>query len=141
MFASSPGDVTPRTRKGIGVEKTMFTIFFTNTKLLVAEDLPKGQKHNQDYFISENLLELEHEKMRYKRGKQDGTFYGHLDHSKSFDSGKIQGKFDMKGLARALYPLYSRDLSPCDFWFFGMDKGKMKDRKFHTVRSRPICVP
>jgi hypothetical protein len=46
MFANSPGDVIPRTREEIGVEKTMFTIFFTNRKLLIAEYLLKGQKYN-----------------------------------------------------------------------------------------------
>jgi hypothetical protein len=57
MFASSPGDVTARTRQGISVKKIMFTIFFTNTTLLVAEDLRKGQKYNQDSFISDILPE------------------------------------------------------------------------------------
>jgi hypothetical protein len=52
MFAKSPGSVVPRTRKEIGMKKTIFTIFFTNRKLLIAEHLPKGQKHNQDYFVS-----------------------------------------------------------------------------------------
>jgi hypothetical protein len=61
MFAKSPGDVTPRTRQGISVKKTMFPIFFTNRKLLIAEYLPKGQKYNQDYFISDVLLDLERE--------------------------------------------------------------------------------
>jgi hypothetical protein len=66
MFAKSPSDVVPRTRKGIGVKKTGITIFFTHRKLLIAKDLPKGQKHNQDYFLSEILPELEREKPRYK---------------------------------------------------------------------------
>jgi hypothetical protein len=64
MFAKSPGNLTPRTSQGIGVKKTMFTIFFTNRKLLKAEYLPKGQKYNRDYFISNILPELEREKMR-----------------------------------------------------------------------------
>jgi hypothetical protein len=42
IFAKSPGDVTPRTRHEIGVKKTMFTVFFTKRKLLIAEYLPKG---------------------------------------------------------------------------------------------------
>jgi hypothetical protein len=53
IFAKSPGDVVPRARKGIGVKKTMITIFFTHRKLLIAKDLRKGQKCNQDYFLSE----------------------------------------------------------------------------------------
>jgi hypothetical protein len=73
LCVKSPHDITPRTRPGIGLKKTMFTIFFTHRKLLIVEDLPKGQKYNQDYFISEILPELAREKMRYKWRKQGGT--------------------------------------------------------------------
>jgi hypothetical protein len=62
MFAKSPGDVIPRTRKAIGVKRTRFIIFFTNRKLLIAEYLPKCQKCHQDYFISDILPELGREK-------------------------------------------------------------------------------
>jgi histone-lysine N-methyltransferase SETMAR len=136
MFAKSPGDVTPRTRQGIGVKKTMFPLFFTNKKLLIAEYLPKGQKYNQDDFFSDILPELEREKMRYKRRKQDRTIFVHMDHSESHDRGKTHRKFDMKGVRCAPHPPYSPNLSPCDFWFFGMAKGKVKDREFHTVQDR-----
>jgi hypothetical protein len=74
MFAKSPGDVIPRTRKETGVKKKMFTILFPSRKLLIAGYIPKGQKYNQDYFIWDILPELEQEKMRYKRMKQGGTF-------------------------------------------------------------------
>jgi transposase len=135
MFAKSPTDDTPRTIHEISVKKNMFTIFFTNRKLLIAEYLAKGQKYNQDYFISDNLPELEREKMRYERRKQGRTFFVIMDHSKSHDGGKIQGKFDMKGFIRTPNPPYSPDLSPCDFWLFGMAKEKMKDREFHAVQE------
>jgi histone-lysine N-methyltransferase SETMAR len=135
MGAKSPGDVTPRTRQGIGVKKTMFTIFFTDKKLLIADYHPKGQKYNQDYFISDIFSELEREKMGYERRKQGRIFFVYQDHPKSHEGGKTQGKFDMKGLVRALHPPYSPDLSPCDFWFFRMAKGKMKDREFHAVQG------
>jgi hypothetical protein len=74
MFAKSPGDDTPRTVREIGVKTNMFTIFLTNRKLLIAEYLPKDQKYNQDYFISDILPELEREQMRYQRRKQGRTF-------------------------------------------------------------------
>jgi hypothetical protein len=61
----------------MGVKKTMFTIFFTNRKLLIAEYLPKGQKYSQDYFISDILPDLEREQMRDKRRKQGGTVSVH----------------------------------------------------------------
>jgi hypothetical protein len=55
MFAKSPSDVTSRTRQEIGVKKTVFTVFFTNRQLLIAEYLPKDQKYNQDSFISDTF--------------------------------------------------------------------------------------
>jgi hypothetical protein len=58
-----------------------------------------------------------------------------MDHSRSHAGGKIQGKFDIKDLVRPPHPPYSPDLSPCDFWFFEMAKGKMKDREFHRVQD------
>jgi hypothetical protein len=58
-----------------------------------------------------------------------------MHHSTSHDGGKIQGNFDTKGLVRGPHPPYSADLSPCDFWFFGLAKGKMKDREFHPVQD------
>jgi hypothetical protein len=48
MFVNSPGNVIPRTRKEIGMKKIMFTIFFINMKLLIAEYLQKCQKYSQD---------------------------------------------------------------------------------------------
>jgi hypothetical protein len=62
MDAKSPGDVIPRMRKEIGVKKNIVTIFFTTRKLLIAAYLPKCQKYNQDYFISDIFPELEREK-------------------------------------------------------------------------------
>jgi hypothetical protein len=124
MFVNSPCNVIPRTRKEIGVKKTRFTIVFTNRKLLVAEYLPKGQKYNQDYCISDILPELERKKMRHKRRKQGPTYSVHMDHSKNHDGGKIQEKFDTKGLAHSPHPPYSSDLSPCDLWVLDWPREK-----------------
>jgi hypothetical protein len=107
MFVKLPHDVIPKTRKEIGVKKTMFMIFFTNRKLLIAEYLPKGQKYSQDYFISDIFPELERAEMRYKRKKQGGPFYIHMNHSKSYDGRKNQAKFGMKGSYALLIPLFS----------------------------------
>jgi hypothetical protein len=74
-------------------------------------------------------------KMRYKRRKQDMTFYAHMKNLKSHDGCKIQEKFDTKGLICFHHPLYSPDLSPCDFCFFGMAKRKMRDREFDTFHD------
>jgi hypothetical protein len=98
IFAKSLHDITPRTRRGIAVKKTMFTILLIHRKSLMGGNLRNGQKYNQDYFISEIVPEWEREEMRYKRRKQGGTCYTHIDDSASHDGAKIQGKFDTKGL-------------------------------------------
>jgi hypothetical protein len=54
---------------------------------------------------------------------------------KSHDGGKIQEKLDRKSFGGCPHPSYSPDLSPCDFWFFGMAKEKMKDHEFRTVQD------
>jgi hypothetical protein len=72
---------------------------------LITTNLPKGQKYDQDYFISDILPELEWEKNEQK--KQSGTFYVQVDHSKSHDGWKIQEKFEMKGFVGPLHPPYS----------------------------------
>jgi hypothetical protein len=41
MFLKSPGNVIPRARKEIDVKTSIFSIFFTNRKLLISEYLPK----------------------------------------------------------------------------------------------------
>jgi hypothetical protein len=115
MFVKSPCDVISRTRKEIGVKKTMFTIFFTNRKLFIAKYAQTCQKYSQNYLISDILPALEREKMRCKRRKQGGTFWIHMNHSKTHDGRKIQGKFDTKELRRSHHPRYSPHLSPCGF--------------------------
>jgi hypothetical protein len=130
MFAKSPGDVVPRMRKGIGAKKIMAPIFFPNKKLLITSDLPKDQKYNQDDFRSDILPELEQEKEISTEETCD--FLSAHEPPKSHDGEK---KFETKGLVRSPHPSYSPDRSPCDFWFFGMTKGKMKDRKFRTVQG------
>jgi hypothetical protein len=48
------------------------------------------------------------------------------------NASKVVLKFDKHHIARSPHPPYSRDLSPCDFWLFGMLKGILKDREFHS---------
>jgi hypothetical protein len=62
MFATSAREVVPRTKQNISAKKTMVTIFFTSTRLLVLNFHPQGTKFNQDYFIDTALPNLYSEK-------------------------------------------------------------------------------
>jgi hypothetical protein len=123
MFAKSPGDDIPKTRKEINMKQTMFLISFTNKKLLIAKYLPKGQKYNQDYCIFDLFPELEREKRDISGGSKVGLFSTHRS-LKSHDGGQVHEKFDRKGLGRCPHPPYSPDLSPCDYGSLGWRRNK-----------------
>jgi hypothetical protein len=73
--------------------------------------------------------------------KQEGEFSGdfagrtfvHIDNSICHNDRKVTDEFDNLKLDRIPHLPYSQDLSPCDFWSFGMLKQKIKDRMFQTV--------
>jgi histone-lysine N-methyltransferase SETMAR len=58
-----------------------------------------------------------------------------MDNSKCQNAKKISGKLQKKHITSALHPPYSQDLSPCDFWFFGMVKQQIKDREFCSAQD------
>jgi hypothetical protein len=69
MFVTSAREVVPKIKHNISVKKTMVTIFFASTRLLVLNFLPKGTKFNEDDFIDTVLPNLESEKRRIVRRK------------------------------------------------------------------------
>jgi hypothetical protein len=74
MFAHSRSDVIPKTRQAIGTTKTMITVFFTPSKLIVLEVLPKGRNFNRRDFLDNTFPDLKRESMRHRRWKRDSTF-------------------------------------------------------------------
>jgi transposase len=110
----------------------MVTIFFTSIRLLVLNFLPKGIKFNQDYFMDTVLPNLYSEKRRIARCKGLPSFSVHMDNSMCHNGAKIIEKLEKRHIARAPRPPYSPDLSPCDFWLFGILKRKMKERVFQS---------
>jgi histone-lysine N-methyltransferase SETMAR len=130
MYARSRSEVTPRTRVQFGGPKTMITVFFSGTRLIVLNALPKGARFNQEYFLDWVLPKLYTEKRRYTRSKLPCNFWVHMDNSMCHNGGKIVAEFEAKHLNRMPHPPYSPDLSPCDFWFFGMVKEFLKGKAF-----------
>jgi hypothetical protein len=54
-----------------------------------------------------------------------------MDNSTCHNGSKVVSKFEQHHIFRLPHPPYSPDISPCDFWLFGLLKGIMKDREFH----------
>jgi hypothetical protein len=119
MFATSAREVVPRTKQNISAKKTMVTIFFVSTLLLVLSFIPKCSKFNQNYFIDTVLLNLYSEKRRIARCKGLPSFSVHMDNPMCHNSAKITEKLDKRHIARAPHRPYSPDLSPCGFGDLG----------------------
>jgi transposase len=96
--------------------------------LLVLNFLPKAAKFNQDYFIDTVLPNLFSEKRRNTRCKGLPSLSVHMDNSMCHNGAKITEKPEKSHIARAPHPSYSPDLSPYDFWSFGILKQKMKEQ-------------
>jgi hypothetical protein len=108
----------------------MITLFFTGRKLIVLDVLPKGRKYNQLCFVQRIFPDFQKENTRYKRRKPGSAFSVHRDNSMAHNRSKVESKFGKHGLFRMPHPPYSPDISPCDFWLFGMSQGIFPDREF-----------
>jgi hypothetical protein len=63
-----------------------------------------------------------------------------MDNSLCHNGRKVTDELAHLKLDRIPHLPYSPDLSPCDFWLFGMLKQKIKDRVFQTVEKIMIAV-
>jgi hypothetical protein len=135
MFAYSRDLAATRTKVADRTEKTMLTVFFTSHRLIVLEALPKGTTCIQHYVVSDILPDMDGEKLRYRRNNPGQAFFLHTDISKDRNAEKITGELQKKHITRAPHPSYSPDLSPCNFWLFGMVKQKIKDRELCSAQE------
>jgi hypothetical protein len=69
-----------------------------------------------------------------------GRFFVHMDHSMCHNSRKVTDELENRKLVRVAHPPNSRDLSPCDFWRFGMLKQKIQDRVFDTIEEILMAI-
>jgi hypothetical protein len=107
MFAPSRDLAATRTKDADRTKKTLLTVFFTSRRLIVLRVLPKETTFTQHYFISDILLDLNGEKLRYCRKNRGQEFFLHLNNAKCPDAEKITGKLQQKHITRAPHPPYS----------------------------------
>jgi hypothetical protein len=103
-------------------------VFFTALQLIALDALPKGQKYNQEYFVQNIHPSLLHEKKRCSCQKTAINFSVHMDNSMWHNGHQVVDELRRLKIHTALHPLYSSNISPCDFWMFGDFKEKLKDR-------------
>jgi hypothetical protein len=120
MFAPSVAVVIPRTRQKVGAQTTMITASFTTKKFIVFNVLPRDGIFNQPYFFDHIFPDLKTANLNHQLQKTGPTFWVHMDNSVCQNGWKVTSKIKKKHISRMLHTSYSPDISPCDFWLFGM---------------------
>jgi hypothetical protein len=118
----------------------MLTIFFTDTQLISLNALPPGRRFTQNYFINTVLPDIVHERGRILRRVRRGDCFVHMDNSMCDNGRKVIDELENLKLDRVAHPPYSRNLSLCDFWLFGMLKQKIQDRVFETTEEILMAI-
>jgi uncharacterized protein (DUF488 family) len=98
----------------------MLTVFFTSRELFVLDAMLKGQKYTLDYFVRKVVPEVQSERSRFARRKTMVVFAVYMDNSLCHRGKKATNILDKENVIPVPYLVYSPDLSPCDFWLFGM---------------------
>jgi hypothetical protein len=82
---------------------------------------------------------LRNEKKGFSRRKTAINFSVHINNSICRNGHRVVDELRLLNILRAPHPLYSPDISPCDFWMFGDFKRKLKD--IHLQGPEEILMP
>jgi hypothetical protein len=117
-------EVPPRTKTTTARKRTLITLFSPGTKLPILAVLPREQKSNQGHFLAMIASELSNENMNAKRRVPKNQLVMHMDKSMYCTDRKIRRYFAKKTMIRVPHPVYSPDLSPCDFGSSAMQRNE-----------------
>lgn len=113
-------------------KKTIVTIFI-GIKGLVFRTIKEANKSwNSDYFINDVLKPISELKKVKKLKRNKRLCRLHYDNARCHVSQKVKKYLFNSPFSLIPYPLYSPDLSPCDFGLFGTMKNSFKGRSFDT---------
>jgi hypothetical protein len=118
----------------------MVTIFFSDVSLITMDALPSHARFTQEYFVNDILPDIVETRGRICREVRSGELFVHMDNPMCHNRRKVTDELANLKLDRVPRPLYSPDLSPCNFWLFGMLNHKIKDPVFQTVEDIMTAV-
>jgi histone-lysine N-methyltransferase SETMAR len=122
-----PGREPPQRGKHITQdEKVMVTIAWGDSGFHLVNGLPKSQKFNGAYYITQILTPL----LDAGLYPPDVELIIHADNARIHTAKKCQEFMEDRGLGRASHSPYSPDLAPSGFFPFGYLKEHMKGTRF-----------
>ncbi|KAA6357905.1 MAG: putative mariner transposase [Streblomastix strix] len=133
-------DEQPETpRGGIGDEKRMYTVFFSGVGIEYVHVLPKKQTMDSEVFVNDILKPLEQQIIK-ERNPKEGQIHLHFDNCRVHTSYYTQRYLDHSIFTKLKHPAYSPDISPCDFYLFGLLKSELKGKIFKNENEMEIEV-
>lgn len=131
MWVESGDEPQTRSKKMIGDEKVLVSVFWNPNGFALVDELPKGVTFTTDYFINNILEKLT------KRGTafpdRDGKRLNlHFDNARPHTADKTIQYMELNGLKKVPHPPYSPDIAPSDFFLFGYTKDKLQGCSFNT---------
>ncbi|KAA6375984.1 MAG: putative mariner mos1 transposase, partial [Streblomastix strix] len=114
-----------RPRKRIADEKRMFTVCFSGGGIQFVHFLPKGTTMDSKVFTSEVIKPLQQKYIKEYHAKR-GEYYLHFDNAPIHKSQYTQTYINAGIFSVLKHPPYSPDISPCDYYLFGLLKQELK---------------
>ena len=129
MYTDSPEKVPPMISHDISSEKLNITIAFCGNRLFLLRGFSRGISTNQVLFKEEILKRIVKKIHNRREGPSIVGYHIHFHNAVPYTASKTAQYLMKTKLKKANNPSFSQDLSPCDFWFFGYCKNKLKGMK------------
>jgi histone-lysine N-methyltransferase SETMAR len=125
-------------RKTISSEKLMMTSFISKNGVEFVDILSKNKNMDSNYFIY-NILHPMIEKLKDKYRGND--IFIHFDNAPIHKTEKCTKFIENNNISIVDHPAYSPDIAPCDFFFFGYLKDKLRDRVITSENKLKVELP
>jgi hypothetical protein len=113
--------------------KSMLVMFFDCDGTVHQKFVRPGQTVNQHYYLEVFKRLREQVRRKHPEQWQNQDWLLHQANAPAHTALSVQRILASKNMAVVLYPPYSPDLAPCDFFLFPRMKSKLKGRRFQDV--------
>jgi len=133
----SPGTVV---RRGRFEAKTMITVFFKSSGVLLLDCMDEGETITSKYYLK-NCLKPVVRVIKQQR-PTSGTKNMKIlhDNAKPHIAKEVKKYLESEGIEIIRHPPYSPDLAPCDFWLFDLIKKQLVDAQDAQSLKRQITA-
>jgi hypothetical protein len=140
-------DVPEIPKQKIQSEKCLISMIWRSTVIKNLLYVPKGMKYNTTFFVELVVPDLVEQVCSESRRKMLRGTVSHLDNARLHNSRENKAALIATKARRIPAPAYNPDLSPSDFFLFGMLKERMSgalysspDNLISAIHLREISV-